>query len=326
MTGKKQGIASKKKAEPRSKYDSAWKKVIQKLFKDFLEFFYPEIYTAIDFTKEVTFLDNELKEIIPDSNLGDRAADVLVKVHLRNGQTTYICIIIHIEVQGDPQTDFMDRMFIYYYRIFDKEMDKKIPVISVAMLTDDNASFRRDVYEFKLFGFEIRMKIPVVKILDYKLNKELKEKLEASTNPMSMIVGAQLKSLEVKKADVKTKFEVTKELIRECYRQGYSRDDTRIIMHFFGWAIRLPASLKNRIRNEIKKVEEELKMEYIPLWERDSHEEGIKIGVKKGVKEGVEEGRKMEKIEMAKKLKEKGIDLALISETSGLSKEEIEKL
>jgi len=44
------------------------------------------------------------------------------------------------------------------------------------------------------------------------------------------------------------------------------------------------------------------------------------------VKEGVEEGRKMEKIEMAKKLKEKGIDIAVISETSGLSKEEIEKL
>ena len=44
------------------------------------------------------------------------------------------------------------------------------------------------------------------------------------------------------------------------------------------------------------------------------------------MKEGVEEGRKMEKIEMAKKLKEKGIDIAVISETSGLSKEEIEKL
>ena len=166
------------------------------------------------------------------------------------------------------------------------------------MLTDDNASFRRDVYEFKLLGFEIRMKIPVVKILDYKLNKELKEKLETSTNPMTMIVRAQLKSLEVKKADFKTKFEVTKELIRECYRQGYSRDDTRIIMHFFGWAIRLPASLKNRIRNEIKKVEEDLKMEYIPLWERDSHEEGIKIGVKEGMEEG-EKKKAMESLHRA---------------------------
>jgi hypothetical protein len=318
MTGKKQRSASKKKARQRSKYDSAWKKVIKKLLKDFLEFFYPEIYRAIDFTKEITFLDNELKEIIPDSNLGDRVADVLVKVHLRDGQTTYICIIIHIEVQGDPRNDFMHRMFIYFYRIFDKEVEKKIPVISVAMLTDDNASFRRDVFEFKLFGFEIRMKIPVVKILDYKLNPELKEKLETSTNPMSMIVRAQLKSLEVKKADADTKFEVTKELIRECYRQGYSREDTRIIMHFFGWAIRLPASLKNRIRNEIKKVEEELKMEYIPLWERDSHEEGIKIGVK--------EGSKDKAIEMAKVMKMEGEPVEKISKYTGLSKEEIEKL
>ncbi len=124
-------------------------------------------------------------------------------------------------------------MFVYYYRSFDKEMDKKIPVISVAMLTDDNPKFRKDVYEFKLFGFEIRMKIPIVKILDYKLKEELRQKLETSSNPMTMIVKAQLKSLEVKKADNDKKFEVTKELIRLCYQKGYSRKDIRVIMNFF---------------------------------------------------------------------------------------------
>jgi hypothetical protein len=46
------------------------------------------------------------------------------------------------------------------------------------------------------------MKIPIVKIIDYKLKKELREKLETSTNPMAMVVRAQLKSFEVKKADV----------------------------------------------------------------------------------------------------------------------------
>lgn len=63
-------------------------------------------------------------------------------------------------------------------------------------------------------------------------------------------------------------------------------------------------------------------MEYIPLWERDSHEEGVKIGVKEGRKEGAKD----KAMEMAKKLKEKGIDIAIISETSGLSKKEIENL
>ncbi len=74
----KENITGKSKtgARPRSKYDSAWKTVIKKLFEDFLEFFYPEIHAAIDFSKEFTFLDKELNEILADSNLGDRVADV----------------------------------------------------------------------------------------------------------------------------------------------------------------------------------------------------------------------------------------------------------
>jgi len=40
----------------------------------------------------------------------------------------------------------------------------------------------------------------------------------------------------------------------------------------------------------------------------------------------IEYAKKEKTVEMAKKLKEKGIDIAVISETSGLSKEEIEKL
>jgi len=83
-------ITTRKKEAEKSKYDSAWKKVIKKLFKDFLEFFFPDIYQAIDFTKKIDFMDNELKEIDPDSTMGDRTADVLVKVHLKDGSLTYI--------------------------------------------------------------------------------------------------------------------------------------------------------------------------------------------------------------------------------------------
>jgi len=52
----------------------------------------------------------------------------------------------------------------------------------------------------------------------------------------------------------------------------------------------------------------------------------LEYAKREGREEGEKKGRQEEKIEMAKKLKEKGIDIALISETSGLSKEEIEKL
>ena len=47
---------------------------------------------------------------------------------------------------------------------------------------------------------------------------------------------------------------------------------------------------------------------------------------KEGFEDGEASGRAAEKLEIAKALKDKGIDIDIISETSGLSKDEIEKL
>ena len=258
------------------KYDSAWKTVIKSLFKDFLEFFFPDIYQAIDFTKEVAFLDKELMEIDPNSTMGDRIADVLVKVNLKDGSIQYISIIIHVEVQGQPRSDFMERMFIYYYRAFDKEKTHQTPVISLAILTDDDKNYRPDEYVFRLFGFELRMKIPVVKITDYSKEPGMIKNLEMMSNPMSMVVLAQLKSHEAKHSDDEKKFEITKELIRQCYKKGYSHETTHIMLNFFDWVIRLPEVFKDRVQEVIRSTEEEKDMNYVPIWARDWMREGVR--------------------------------------------------
>ena len=54
--------------------------------------------------------------------------------------------------------------------------------------------------------------------------------------------------------------------------------------------------------------------------------EGIKEGMEKGMQKGKLEGIKEGKISMAKSMKSKNMDINLISEITGLSIEEIEKL
>ena len=54
--------------------------------------------------------------------------------------------------------------------------------------------------------------------------------------------------------------------------------------------------------------------------------EGIAKGLKKGQKEGRKEGREEEKRENARNFKKLGITIDVISQATGLSKEEIEKL
>ena len=63
-------------------------------------------------------------------------------------------------------------------------------------------------------------------------------------------------------------------------------------------------------------------MEYVPIWLREEREEGIKIGEEKGKQEGMEE----KAIETAKKMLEKGFEVDIIMEITGLKKEEVEKL
>ena len=45
-------------------YDKSWKMLIENLVQDFIAFFLPDIYKKIDFSKGITFMDQELQEII----------------------------------------------------------------------------------------------------------------------------------------------------------------------------------------------------------------------------------------------------------------------
>lgn len=55
-------------------------------------------------------------------------------------------------------------------------------------------------------------------------------------------------------------------------------------------------------------------------------EEGLREGRERGMKEGLEEGKKQEKIEIAKNMLKKSMQIKDISEITGLTKQEIEKL
>ena len=59
---------------------------------------------------------------------------------------------------------------------------------------------------------------------------------------------------------------------------------------------------------------------------KEGKEEGIKQGIKQGMKEGMKEGRQEEKIEIAKKMKENGINIDVIVEITQLDKEKILQL
>ena len=59
---------------------------------------------------------------------------------------------------------------------------------------------------------------------------------------------------------------------------------------------------------------------------KEGREEGHKEGKEEGRKEGREEGAKQKSFDIAKRMLEKGIDIEIISELTGLTEKEISKL
>ncbi|MCP5107264.1 MAG: hypothetical protein GY950_28010, partial [bacterium] len=317
---------SKSEDPKQPEYDSAWKDIIEEHFEPFLEFFFLDIHKDIDFTRKPEILSKELRKIIPNAKTGKRYADILIKVYLKDGTPKYICLFIHVEVQGNRETHFMVRMFTYHYRIFDKYKDQGAKIISLAILTDEEENYRPDEYCSEGWGFSLRMKVPIVKILDYKNKKELREKLENSVNPMSMIVKAQLKSFDAKKGDNTKKYNIKFELIRQLLKHGYDGKYIRSLFNFIDLVFRLPEGLEKKLSEEISKIEEEHKMAYVTSWERIAKKEGKREGKREGIREGIREGKREGILETAQKMMKKGIDKETIIEVTGFSMEELETL
>ena len=312
-------------------YDSAWKDVIEKLFEPFLWQFFPHIAAEIDFAIPPEFMGLEFRPISSDSNQGKRIADVVAKVHLKNRPGKYILVYAHIEVHGDDDTGvFMERMFIYHYRVFDKYKEKGVGIVSLAILTDDNPNLKLKEYKEDLWGFELTMKIPYVRIADYKYIPAKIDELNISKNPMAMVIRAQLKSYEIKQGTGNQRYSAKRELMLECLNAGWSKQEIRVLFKFIDWIITLPRELQDKLNQEIIKAEKERNMNYIPTYEREAFYEGklegIKEGIKEGKQEGIKEGKLEEKKEIARELVKRGIDFTFISESVGLPIHEVEAI
>ncbi|MGB6976812.1 MAG: hypothetical protein WBE18_05090, partial [Gammaproteobacteria bacterium] len=177
---------------PASQYDNGWKDILDAYFPEFIAFFYPKLFEAIDWSKGYENLDKELQAITTQAMIGKRFVDKLMRVYLRQGGEQWL--LIHIEIQAEREAAFPERLFIYYYRLFDRY---KKPIITLAVLADDQPSWRPQSYQTYVNNTEIlTFRFFTTKLLDYRHQQQL---LEETQNPFGIIVQAHLAALDTRK-------------------------------------------------------------------------------------------------------------------------------
>jgi len=297
-------------ANPTDNYDNPWKEAIEHYFPEFMAFYFPDAHAAIDWAKQYSFIDKELRAIVPEAEVSNRVVDKLVQVELLQGTEHWL--YIHLEVQSTRQSDFAKRMFVYNYRIFDK-YDK--PVASFAILADRHRNWRPHSYGFAFAGSKHTLEFSIVKLIDYEPKID---ELFMLDNAFGLITAAHLLTQQTRKKN-EERYNAKLLLIRLLYERKWERKRIVELLRVIDWFLALPKELRQKLKTEIYRMEEQQKMTYVTSFERDALEEGFEKGIvqgkelgvvegmEKGMEKGMERGLLQGRLEVARKLMASGL-------------------
>ena len=257
-----------KKAKPRVDTDGAWKLVIERYFKEFVEHCWPAIFDHIDWDHAPEFLEQEFRAIVKKGARGKRIVDKLAKVHLKNGKG--VCLL-HVEVEkgGRKRKIFPLRMYMYDYRIYDTHQEN---MASLALLVDGDPRWRPSHYDRSFFDTTLVFKYSVFKILDFQ---DRKKELQHSSNPFAFLTLTQLAAIEThrnQEARLSAKLELTNWL--------YSMEqwDTAVLLRFLDEILALDEEHSVKYQQQLRKLEEDLNMVFITRTEKEWLRQGVHQG------------------------------------------------
>ncbi|MEA3644144.1 MAG: hypothetical protein VBE63_30105, partial [Lamprobacter sp.] len=262
--------------------DSPWKEALERFFPEFLALLFPTIHAEIDWSKGMQFLDKEFQQIVREAKTTRRYADKLVGVTRRDG--TPVWVLIHVEVQGDPETAFAERMYTDHYKIRDVY---QVPVASLAVLADADRGFRPTQYSAALWDCRVEFQFPVVKLLDDTTPERWAE-LEASDNVFALVVMAQIRAKVTDDAETLKGWKFR--LMRLMYERGHECALIEEVLRLIDWMIRLPAALEAEFRQALYAYEEQQRMPYVTTVERAGIQKGLQQGLQKGLQQGLQQG------------------------------------
>ena len=266
-----------------------------------------------------TMLDSGIKtfrsvEILTPFNYKENNEDKETIVDVKCITHSGTVVIIEIQLQGNSR--FPERILYYWASNYSKllkhgeKYDVLTPVISINLL-NFNLDDANNIHSCYMI-YEMNNK----KLLTDHLQIHIIELKKFKYNILKSDLNCWLKFFTMKN----NKEIIMSELVKE---KPIMEEVQRKYNNF----------IKNSLMmNEYDKREAYLYGNQIMLEEErrlgieEGFKKGIEQGIEKGIEKGIEQGIKENKIVTAKNMKNKNIDISLISDVTGLSIEEIEKL
>ncbi|QZY55567.1 Rpn family recombination-promoting nuclease/putative transposase [Crassaminicella profunda] len=305
-------------------FDAAWKSILEAFEVEIVELLFPELFDKIVWELGTESLDNELKEIQKEIFDKDRSekiiSDKIIKVRLKDEGSKILFIHVEVQSYSSGYEVFGERMFRYFYRIWDKfryKYEDNSEIVAAAIYTYKGDRGKDQRYVYKLPEMEKEILIYNFKTIDVE-----KIRLEniSEDNPLKLVFKMAKRLLEIGVADeeiYKAKIALAEEL--KNYNKVKNDDQIKALVDFLEYLFLIQDEVLDSKYEEYKKVmggvldmtiDDIRKIHY----------------TQKGREKGREEGANERAIRIAKKMLRRGDSIEDIVDVTELKREQVEEL
>jgi len=251
--------------------DQLFKTILEGLLQDFLELFFPDEATGLDFDT-LQFLGKEVFANVPEGDV--READVVARLETKDGEPKVI--LIHVEVQAEHKGDFPRRMFEYYAVL---RLHYGLPVFPVGLYLRGGPGSPRAEYREDLFGYEL---------LSFRYHSVALARLSAEEYVGTSPLGAALSALMSSKGLDRVRLMAS--MLERVLRSGLNKLLKHLLVDVIKTYLVLTPEEVERYRQLLTRKEFRAVQEVELTWSEKLIEKGRAEGLEKGLEEGLEQG------------------------------------
>ena len=293
-------------------FDAAWKSILEAFEVEIVELLFPEIFNKVAWKLGTESLDKELQEIqkdIFDKDSSEKViSDKIIKVRLKDKGSKILFIHVEVQSYSSEREVFGERMFRYFYRIWDKfryKYEDRSEIVAAAIYTYKGNRGKDKSYVYKLPEIENE-------ILTYNFRTIDVEKVELEKinddNPLKLVFKMAKSLLETKTTDediYEAKIKLAEEL--KSYDKVKNNDQIKALVDFLEYLFLIQNSeLEKRYEEYKKAIGGVFKMSIDEIRKLHYKEEGRE--------EGREKGREEERKQLILKQYSKGLSIEYIAE------------
>ncbi len=247
----------------RTRWDLVWKEALTQFFQPAMEFLFPRVAADIDWSHPVEILDRELRTLLRDTRARrgkTRFVDHLVRTRRLSGE--FEAMLVHLEIQVQPQVAFERR--VYRYHSWLTAAHEEI-VATLVVLGDDDPNWRPTEYQRDYpGGGSAYLRYPTSKLLD---REPFWEELCKSDNVFALFVAAHLKALRTRRR-VGDRLNWKKHLTLILANKSFDERTKTLLFQFLDTIMSLPYEPQQEFIHWADRLQEVRQMRLITPTER----------------------------------------------------------